>query len=755
MRSLALLTVIGFLAAAAAFSPVAEAAPTLVTVEVSSQGPSQLRDVVVYFKTVNSDGQITWQTVLPPKAGTLEFELTEDRLAELPKAGSAFVTVEARWHLEAREELVFRRGDDGSLALFPKKILLAPEPVAPWLTLMFLVPGLLGGLLPVVFFRLARDDGSQGESEEDPPWGIGWLVGSASWLWQRVPTVYAVLATGVWLLAVGAMVFEYLQSGLHWMPLFWPDVVISSGNVIFAYLGSLVYVAFSLYRRSAEGIAEQPEKLFRTLGGRILSAPYVAVIAYLILSTVFPTLQGGIEALFFSFFAGLWIKVVLDFLNQIGKKFLSKEAQERLEKRLQRETAPDVPGPRTRRSAILRPTLALQRARAEYRQLEGVMGATLGSGPRGWEVVVLTDPELDPVADRRLVLPKEIGGVPVRRLPLPPPSGECDGLAADLFWDRLGAFDAPAQPVLKSANWVGDTLVAQVGSLEDLRWGRRLDAYTAYRMIQPKVEDDYDFVEFVVDDDWSQALYLPVDNGGVQGIGYRKRHELTRPDGQNWRQFLGSTRLLGFQIHSRDRLFSGDHEPDLRTLLHELGHQWLCYVDAVDEERKQPLLLLTGQGPGADLLHWDHWVDDGASCMNYRHRRWEIKSDQFIQWPLDSHEVGAFKFCPLELHLMGFLPAAKVPDIRVLQVDEKWDGRFFFTGTTNKVSLSSITEHYQERKPAGKRSAQSYRQLFVVLTEADTSGHQLAQRVDDLRALHERNVLEATDNLLKLETSRP
>src|SRR5439155_5761619 len=100
---------------------------------------------------------------------------------------------------------------------------------------------------------------------------------------------------------------------------------------------------------------QKQRRVLLTLGGRVLVAPYVAVAAYGIMAATFPTLNTGAAAAFFGFFTGLWIKPVLEALNDIGLRLLSVEERQKVADRLLDQSA-DVEPP---------PTASAEKVRAE------------------------------------------------------------------------------------------------------------------------------------------------------------------------------------------------------------------------------------------------------------------------------------------------------------------------------------------------------------------------------------------------------
>lgn len=718
------------------------------------------------------DGSTLWQGDVEISASG-SIELTDDLLPRLPAKADSWpgrLAVEAPSHLSAAVDFRFRRAEDGSdVTIEPRSFSLYLEPLQPWLTFLLLMPALAVLWLAICHLRLHNH-------------------GTPAWF-------YALVCGGSWLLVSLGMAWVFVEHEQHLIPLFLADAQVSSGLVIFTFLGTLVYLTFSVYSREPEFFTHETsepdrDRLLRTLGGRLLAAPYVSVVAWLLLSMIFPTLRSGPEVLFFGFFAGLWIKVVLDFLNRVGKNLLSQEALDRLKERHHRREAPELPPPPVRRAAYLPPPnpnylAAIADARKELHGLEGVIG--VGPGHRISQrdgqtdepvitVYVAEKKELDS-GDPNLV-PPSFGGV---RTDVVTPDmvivGDCDATVVDLFWDKFVPDldpEAAGDVSLDAAElaWEGDVLVLAHPEARGafyvrdvLNHKRRFSPKDAYPAIRKAVGDSYDFIAFVLDGESipkQNDYYIPVFNEASGIDFYLERPGAGSGIGFPAREQLGSSRLIGFQVH-------GSRHLRLRNLLHELGHAWLSYVpngpqqyDLLDQQQKHWSYRFDDSFPwaGADGL-----PSRGVSCMGYASRRWNERPDgRFDYEKLEDSvearpETSPFGFCSLELYLMGLIPPEEVGLLRLIDHRNELDGepepgRVYETPTI-PIELSEIVgASGGKRKPPYPEARSEYRQLFVVVTANLDSGRARAKTVDRLRLDHARNVHLKTGKRLILRTER-
>jgi len=211
------------------------------------------------------------------------------------------------------------------LAATPQHVLLSLTRLDRGLYVFLLLPGLAGLSLSLLSLAMTR---------------FRWpVVGKTVYRYGEYhPALYALSTGGLWIFAVLRIVQAYVATGQEVVPIGPAGLTIPSSLVVATFLGSLTYVAYTVYVRGSAFFGpdfDGPRReLLLVVGGRVLVAPYVAAIAFGILAPTFPQLATSPFVLFFGFFTGLWIKPVLEALNGIGKRLLSEASQERVAENL-------------------------------------------------------------------------------------------------------------------------------------------------------------------------------------------------------------------------------------------------------------------------------------------------------------------------------------------------------------------------------------------------------------------------------------
>lgn len=157
--------------------------------------------------------------------------------------------------------------------------------------------------------------------------------------------VYAMIAVLLWVLSLGSLVSFSLVEGKSAFDLFFASSLqrpqsfpqLWVGLPAFAFVGVLGYASFSVAKNRKRHLTVQARNaIMSAVAQRILMAPYLAtVLVYLLGISNDPAL-----AIFAGLFTGMWIKVVMNILNEAGTKLLPQRVQEELEDRFTRK-APD------------------------------------------------------------------------------------------------------------------------------------------------------------------------------------------------------------------------------------------------------------------------------------------------------------------------------------------------------------------------------------------------------------------------------
>ena len=150
------------------------------------------------------------------------------------------------------------------------------------------------------------------------------------------------------------------------------------------------------------------------------------------------------------------------------------------------------------------------------------------------------------------------------------------------------------------------------------------------------------------------AYYLPVANDTL-GIGYgqldRESETFNRASDFGSASVQGIVRMGSAWPVIRA---TGGHDSILGVLSQETGHRWGPSIDYLGQDGQERSSLLTG-----DRAHWSFFVGSGNSPLGGNN--WtEVDVGRYRATP------GPLAYSPLDLYLMGLLPAAEVPPIQLL-----------------------------------------------------------------------------------------
>lgn len=263
-----------------------------------------------------------------------------------------------------------------------------------------------------------------------------------------------------------------------------------------------------------------------------------------------------------------------------------------------------------------------------------------------------------------------------------------------------------------------------------------VDFVRAYQIFRTLHGDDYDFVSFVVD----TASGMPPVCGcsywsgiynDVTGIGLGAFN--SRP---GW----GTSRLQGYHFMNQG------HFPLWRyVMLQEFGHQFAAFARYRDPVTNA---VMTDHLLGGTLGHWALNFDDDKSPMDYDDKNWvELPSGQFSQVTLNSDERT---FSNLDLYLMGLLGPNEVGEFTLLRNVVPAGSNF--NATPVRLNIQNFINQEGARTPNVAVSPKSWRQAFIVLTKNIHKVHDLVDTVDFLRLRWERDFMEATKYLGRIDT---
>jgi hypothetical protein len=406
----------------------------------------------------------------------------------------------------------------------------------------------------------------------------------------------------------------------------------------------------------------------------------------------------------------------------------------------------------------------LQRARESFYKDDGVIGVGIGyrrvdNRVRRNEVALLVYvrqklPESALPADK--VIPKEFMGIGTDVIAPLEAHAEEETVdyttehhlihdMSNIDWARLHDLstrtEAPIVPHAVTVQDFGDICVVQDdGTLVKTSPDGTpyVDFVRAYQLFRTKHGDDYEFVTFFSDtvsgmppvcgcSFWS-GIY-----NDVQGIGRGPFN--TRP---TW----GTARLQGFHFMNQG------HFPIWRYVkLQEFGHQFASFVkyrDPVTNATMNDHLL-------PDQAHWALNFDDAASPMDYDVNNWiELPNGQFRKVTLSDNQRI---YCNLDLYLMGLLGPGEVGEFYQLRnVAPVGGSTTDFTATPVRLNVQNFIAQEGPRIPTAATAPKYWRQAFIVLTKDIHKVADLVETVDFLRLRWERDFMEATKLLGRIDT---
>ena len=271
----------------------------------------------------------------------------------------------------------------------------------------------------------------------------------------------------------------------------------------------------------------------------------------------------------------------------------------------------------------------------------------------------------------------------------------------------------------------------------------RVGAWNSFRNV---FGDDYDFATFFIDvgsglADCGNASNFIFNN--VNGIG----HSAT-----NIRATWGSSRLLRWSNHS---WFS------TRTLLHEMTHQWLFFVDYKDTATGSVKDLLHQDwvwNAGQKGYHWGRWVDNNNSCMDYDRADWVDNGDGTYNRVkhYEDTEPGYFGFHSVDLYLMGLIPDTEVTPVTIVQnptpaVSDASAGPYTPTSTTT-VGAANIQWAEGSRSPNHQNSQRVFHQAFIVITRNASLTSTFISNSQTWRSQHEAHFRSQTGGRAMVDT---
>jgi hypothetical protein len=301
------------------------------------------------------------------------------------------------------------------------------------------------------------------------------------------------------------------------------------------------------------------------------------------------------------------------------------------------------------------------------------------------------------------------------------------------------------------------TLVKTVGTPPNTQ--KVIDLVGAYKLFRTVYGDDYDFVSFYIDVDPASSGMPYMGNAStdvynaVTGTGKAA---------VNVRSTWGTTKLLREIYHSW-------FTPSPRTLMHEVGHQWLMYVNYRE----------TATGATRDLLHqdwssawpsnqrnyhWGRWPDHDNTSMSYDRADWVDNGNGTFnrnlhgatdeQLPNDTW----FGFPSLEQYLMGLIPASEVAPVTIVQsptpaIDDTKSGPYTPNPSAATVTIAQVQYEEGQRSPDDLHSQRVFHHAVVVITGNASQTSTFITDSETQQAHYTNRIRRATSGRMLVDTS--
>lgn len=254
--------------------------------------------------------------------------------------------------------------------------------------------------------------------------------------------------------------------------------------------------------------------------------------------------------------------------------------------------------------------------------------------------------------------------------------------------------------------------------------------------------DQFDFLTFFTDFPvpFAYSFWSPIFFA-TQGIS----PYLPTDNRSDWR----TNRLQGFHF------INPGHVDLMGVYLQEFGHQWSSYVYFADSPNTDFVfadLLLDGE-PG----HWDFFVDDGHSPMNYDFLFTPYMSTHWEQDGLSNfayHATEGIRYCDLDLYLMGLIPPDKVQPFYFIAGPQQV-GPQTWTGQAIEVTAEMVIHAMGQRQDPPELKTNHFRNAWILVTGNAAHGALTAARLEGIRQDFELRYHVATRCLGHVNTALP
>lgn len=240
------------------------------------------------------------------------------------------------------------------------------------------------------------------------------------------------------------------------------------------------------------------------------------------------------------------------------------------------------------------------------------------------------------------------------------------------------------------------------------------------------------------------AYYLPVAND-ILGIGYGR----VDPDGETFDRAadFASARVQGIvRMGSAWPVMraQGGHDSIIGVLSQETGHRWGASVHYLGDDGLERSSLV-----GAGGVHWSFFVASGNSPLGGND--WiSIGDGRYRATP------GPLAYAPLDLYLMGLVPASEVPPIQLLVEVEgcpieqcaMWGPtttELEFAAGVESITIDQVVAVEGPRVPSAADAPKQLRQAWLyVHTDVEDPDLEAIEYLEQVRVTWEQRFATAT-----------
>ena len=289
------------------------------------------------------------------------------------------------------------------------------------------------------------------------------------------------------------------------------------------------------------------------------------------------------------------------------------------------------------------------------------------------------------------------------------------------------------------------------------------DLINICKNVYTKVSDSFDFIFTVCCSDQLSneiAGYHVTVKNTIEGID-SSHNDDSNKHGSNGK-------LIGINVLThKEGIYSGG--PFLHELCHywgaidigqELGNSTGSYIDT----GHWGISDVHGQLGGFDYSTLETNVDGVPNkyrASSFTGQAWN-KIKAFSQ-----NGISNVMYAPLELYLMGLIPASEVPEMHVFknvrtEKNDPWEDGIFYAESQETITIDDIIEKYGERIPNWTESQKDFRGLVVVLSDKKVSDNDwktiksdilIQEKASDDGDIQKANFWEATGGRATIKLS--